>query len=134
MHKISDGCISTFTQISKIIQDTYDNRDEYEKDIWDVHKLGATKFGANRQHLLDFTKILQPWMFKGAKAKISSKAGSSLNEPVICCSQLADWELANCFCSSTINWLQLQLPQRQDAAQEKYLLTSSFPSFIISPV
>jgi hypothetical protein len=59
-HKAQDDCVYTFTQIYKIIQDVYDDREEYEKDIWDMRKLGATKFGVNRQYLLDFTKILQP--------------------------------------------------------------------------
>lgn len=41
----------------------YDNRDEYEKDIWDIRKIASSKAIEHTSHyLLNFTDIPQPFM------------------------------------------------------------------------
>lgn len=58
---------STLRQIYKILQDTYDDRPEYEKDIWDARKLGLFSNPSRSDYKLNFTKITQPWLQQATK-------------------------------------------------------------------
>ena len=54
-----DDCIYKLTSIYNSIVDFYDDRNEYDKDIWDMRKLGLTNkyVNASSQHLLNFTEL-----------------------------------------------------------------------------
>ncbi|MBR8833228.1 MAG: phage integrase family protein [Stigonema ocellatum SAG 48.90 = DSM 106950] len=70
-----DKCIYIFTQIYKTILDLFDHRNEYEKDVWDLRKLGFTNTYVNtsRQHILDFTEIKFIWLRQATKKFIKYK-------------------------------------------------------------
>ena len=54
--------ISTLSQFYKTIQDIYDDRPEFEKDIWDMRKLGGVDNPSKSNYTLNFTSITQPWL------------------------------------------------------------------------
>lgn len=54
--------ITVFRQIYLIVEEAYDERSEYEKDIWDIRKLGIMTHPSRSHHILNFTKIYQPWL------------------------------------------------------------------------
>ncbi|BDA71859.1 hypothetical protein CAL7716_060250 [Calothrix sp. PCC 7716] len=58
-YKGEDECIYKFQQIYKFLLDFYDDRDEYEKEIWDVYKLGFEEKDTNatRYRWFDFTAL-----------------------------------------------------------------------------
>lgn len=62
--------VPIFCQIYKTIQDTYDDRPEYEKDIWDMRKLGGLDNPSKSGYTLNFTSITQPWLLSTAKLYI----------------------------------------------------------------
>ena len=64
MHSIH---LTTFRQIYKFIQDAYDERPEYEKEIWDLRKLGVAIKLSKSEYKLNFTKISQPWLLQTTK-------------------------------------------------------------------
>ncbi len=64
---LEDPRILLFRQIYKIIEDTYFERPEMEKDDWDLRKMGlALNLSAHHYHL-NFTRISQPWLRQLAK-------------------------------------------------------------------
>jgi integrase len=65
-----DPCASFFNQIYDIIQEAYDDREEYEKDIWDCRKLGMQLNRSKSDYKLNFTHLVQPWLRQAAKQYI----------------------------------------------------------------
>jgi len=62
-----DGRIYLFRALYHIIADAYDERQETDKDIWDLRKLGLKCNPTQSQNLLNFTAIRQPWLLQLAK-------------------------------------------------------------------
>lgn len=75
IYQADDDCIYKFTQIYKFIFDFYNDGNEYEKDIWDLRKLGFTDkyVAASHQHLLSFTELKGTWLYLAAKQYIKYK-------------------------------------------------------------
>ena len=65
---VEDRRISLFRQCYKIITDAYDDREETEKDCWDMRKLGLQVNLPVSEFQLNFTPISQPWLKHLAKA------------------------------------------------------------------
>jgi integrase len=59
--------IRWFRQMYKIVASAYDDRQEVEKEIWDLHKMGLEVNMASTTHRLNFTHISQPWLRDLAK-------------------------------------------------------------------
>lgn len=59
--------IGRLTQIYRLLEETYDERPEYEKDVWDLRKLGKAANGAHSRYTLNFSVIHQPWLRQLAK-------------------------------------------------------------------
>jgi integrase len=59
--------IGRLTQIYRLLEGAYDQRPEYEKDIWDLRKLGSTVNDAHSRYTLNFRVIHQPWLRQLAK-------------------------------------------------------------------
>jgi integrase len=57
-----DMCIYLFNRLYEIIEQAYDDRDEYDKDIWDVRMLGIPFTTSQSDYKLNFTGIEQPWL------------------------------------------------------------------------
>jgi len=57
-----DMCIYLFNRIYDIIASVYDDREEYDKDIWDVRKLGLPFNASKSNYKVNFTRIEQPWL------------------------------------------------------------------------
>ncbi len=55
-----DSRIRLFRQIYTIIADAYDDREETEKDIRNLSRLGLTVNPSRPEHVLNFTYIVQP--------------------------------------------------------------------------
>src|SRR5258708_6827302 len=65
-----DGSIRLFRQVYRSVAETYDDRDETEKDVGDLRTLGLAVNPTQTQHLLNFTLIPQPWPQELAKESI----------------------------------------------------------------
>lgn len=59
--------LTTFRQIYKLLQKAYDDRTEYEKDIWDLPNLGIFCNPSQSAYKLNFTRIASPWVKRAAK-------------------------------------------------------------------
>lgn len=70
-HK-DDECIYVLKTIYKNLQDIYDERDEYDKDIWDAKKLKYQNTSSSYCPRFDFTVISQQWLRIAAKKFIKS--------------------------------------------------------------
>lgn len=57
-----DRHIRLFKRIYSIIMEAYDTRQETEKDIWDLRKLGVDLNLSTANYILNFTSIKQPWL------------------------------------------------------------------------
>jgi hypothetical protein len=68
--KKDDPKIFTLRVIYKTLQEVYDERPEYEKDIWDLRKLGASLVKSAKNYHLNFAPISQPWLLQATKAYI----------------------------------------------------------------
>ena len=62
-----DRRIRLLRQIYSIVAQAYDDREETEKDVWDMRKLGVTLNLTTSDYLLNFTSIAQPWLRSLAK-------------------------------------------------------------------
>jgi len=49
------------------LQEIYDEREEYEKDIWDLRKLPVSLNGAESYYRLNFTRLCPSWLKSAAK-------------------------------------------------------------------
>ena len=71
VHEIDTDYITRFVQYYKYIYSiTYpDNRNEYDKDIWDIRNLGIPfDTSASRpRYTINYENIVQPWLRKNAK-------------------------------------------------------------------
>jgi integrase len=61
------GELNTLRQIYKVIQDFYDDRNEYDKEIWDARRLGVRVNPSKSSYTLNFSKIQQPWLLQAVK-------------------------------------------------------------------
>jgi integrase len=66
-HLHDDTRLSILRGIYRILQDACDDRLEYDKDTWDVRKLGLSLNPSQSHYRLSFTKIRQPWLRQAAK-------------------------------------------------------------------
>lgn len=62
-----DPRFSTFRQLYQVIQEAHDQRPEYERDIWDVRRMGAVLSPADASYRLNFTHLRQDWLRQAAK-------------------------------------------------------------------
>jgi len=62
-----DRSVSLFRQLYALIAESYDDRPETEKDIWDMQKLGLAVNPTSTGSLLTFTRISQPWLRRFSK-------------------------------------------------------------------
>lgn len=54
--------ISVLRKIYKVVSNFYDTRSEYEKDIWELGKLGINRFPAYVRRSINFNTISQFWL------------------------------------------------------------------------
>ncbi len=66
-YSVQDVHITTLRQIYKVLQEAYDNREEYNKEIWDLRKLGISPDPTKSNYRLNFSRITQPWLLQAAK-------------------------------------------------------------------
>ena len=62
-----DRRILLLRQIYTIVAQAYDDREETEKDVWDMRQLGVTLNLTQSSYLLTFTPISPPWLRELAK-------------------------------------------------------------------
>lgn len=62
--------VSMLNVVLSILRDFYDDRPEYEKDIWDLREMGVPLNAARSDYKLIFSDISQPWIFRAAKLYI----------------------------------------------------------------
>ncbi|MGZ3646363.1 MAG: tyrosine-type recombinase/integrase [Ktedonobacteraceae bacterium] len=67
VYQREDRSVSLFRQLYALVAESYDDRPETEKDIWDMHKLGLAINPTTTGVLLNFTRISQPWLRRFAK-------------------------------------------------------------------
>jgi len=60
--------VSTFRQIYLVVQEAYDKRPEYEREIWDLRHLGLNCNPAISDYKLNFIHLQQPWLLAAGKA------------------------------------------------------------------
>ncbi|MUG92598.1 tyrosine-type recombinase/integrase [Scytonema sp. UIC 10036] len=68
-----DETIYTFGVLYQTIFDYYDDRDEYDKDIWDLRKLNFHLDNLVDKNKFDFTPIKQDWLRNSSKKFIKYK-------------------------------------------------------------
>jgi integrase len=61
-YETEDRRICLFRQLYRIVADAYDEREETDKGIWDLRKLGLAVNLTGSNFHLNFTSILQPWL------------------------------------------------------------------------
>ncbi len=66
--QVTDPRIPAFRQVYRILQEVYDDRAEYEKDIWDLRKLSLSLNTSQSTYKLNFSLIEQPWLRQAAKS------------------------------------------------------------------
>src|SRR5262249_16055039 len=66
-YKIQAHHISFLRAIYRVLHDFYDTRSVYEKDLWDLDKLGFKRIPANHVRRINFTRIDQLWLRKIVK-------------------------------------------------------------------
>lgn len=59
--------LSLLSSIYRTLQEAYDDRDEYEKDIWDMRKLVDLSTCSHSNYLLNFTTFAPFWFKRAAK-------------------------------------------------------------------
>lgn len=57
-----DPTLSILRQLYRIIEDVYDLREEYEKSVWDVRKLGLSINDSRTGYTLNFTDLAPDWL------------------------------------------------------------------------
>jgi len=66
-YEVEDRCMSMLRQIYHIVKETYDERPEFDKDKWDLRKLGARLNRSKSDYTLNFAPLTQPWLLQAAK-------------------------------------------------------------------
>jgi integrase/recombinase XerD len=61
-YETEDRRICLFRRLYRTIVDAYDDREETDKDIWDLRKLGVAVNLTGSNFHLNFSSILQPWL------------------------------------------------------------------------
>ena len=87
-YDLEDRSLYTFRQIYKIIEYICDNRPEYEKDIWDIRKLGLKFNEAHKAYKLNFTTISQIWLREAVKRFIWFSSATSTPTQKGCANKL----------------------------------------------
>lgn len=64
------GGLTVLRQLYHVIEEAYDRRPEYEKDIWDLRRLGVPTSQSRAKYALNFTRLVQPWLSQAAKAYV----------------------------------------------------------------
>ncbi|GJD19298.1 tyrosine-type recombinase/integrase [Rivularia sp. IAM M-261] len=74
-YKKEDECIYKFQQIYNFLLNFYDDRDEYDKEIWDTYKLGFEEKDTNatRYRWFDFSDLKSSWLYLPVKKFIKYK-------------------------------------------------------------
>lgn len=62
--------LNTFRQVYKTLEKFYDDRDEYNKLIWDVRNLGCKVNASKSSYTISFKKITQAWLLDASKQYI----------------------------------------------------------------
>jgi integrase/recombinase XerD len=62
-----DNCMTILRQVYLVLQETYDDRPEFEKDVWDLRKFGIRLNRSQSEYTLNFASITQPWLRQAAK-------------------------------------------------------------------
>ena len=81
-----DSRIRLLRQIYTIVAQAYDDREETEKDVWDMRNLGVTLNLTQSSYLLTFTPISQPWL--RSLAKTFMKYNLSVRSPGDCLAKM----------------------------------------------
>lgn len=81
-----DSRIRVLRQIYTIVAQAYDDREETQKDVWDMRKLGVTLDLTRSGYLLNFTPISQAWL--RSLAKTFMKYNLSVRSPGDCLAKL----------------------------------------------
>ncbi len=81
-----DSRIRLLRQIYTIVAQAYDDREETEKDVWDMRKLGVTLDLTRSGYLLNFAPISQLWL--RSLAKTFMKYNLSVRSPADCLAKL----------------------------------------------
>jgi integrase/recombinase XerD len=81
-----DSRIRLLRQIYTIVAQAYDDREETEKDVWDMRHLGVTLNLTASGYLLNFTPIAQQWLRSLAKTFI--KYNLSVHSPGDCLAKM----------------------------------------------
>ncbi|WP_373528479.1 hypothetical protein [Nostoc sp.] len=67
-YKSKDQRVYVLIYIYNFLQDFYDTRDEYDKDVWNINKITPKHNG--REGNLDFTELKGHWLFKPVRSYI----------------------------------------------------------------
>ncbi len=80
-YHMDDPTLSVLRQLYRVIEDAYDPREEYEKPVWDVRKLGLSVNGSRSDYTLNFTCLAPDWLYTAGKRFIYySLATNSVSE------------------------------------------------------
>jgi integrase len=85
-YTFEDRRIGIFRHLYRIIADAYDDRQETEKECWDMRKLGLSVNLTQTNYLLNFMAISQPWLRQLAKAFM--KYNMAIHSPGDCFQKL----------------------------------------------
>lgn len=66
-HKNPDQHFCAFRQIINMLNEFYDDRPEYEKNRWNIKKMGFSSSQVKAEVTLNFESISQPWMLEATK-------------------------------------------------------------------
>lgn len=87
--------LSLLSVIYRTLQEAYDDRDEYDKDVWDLRKLIDLSACSNSNYLLNFTKFVPLWFKKAAKQYLryclATRAASHCQSRVKCLQIFAEF-------------------------------------------
>ncbi|MBW4424221.1 MAG: tyrosine-type recombinase/integrase [Nostoc desertorum CM1-VF14] len=64
---IQDPTLIAFRQIYKLVANVYDEREEYDKEVWDLRKLGVEIDLSKSNYKLNFEQFSQPWFLQAVK-------------------------------------------------------------------
>jgi integrase len=62
-----DHCVNLLRQVYQVLEKAYDDRPEFERDVWDLRKFGARLNRSQSDYTLNFASISQPWLRQAAK-------------------------------------------------------------------
>lgn len=94
-----DHCMTILRQIYHIVQEAYDDRPEFDKDIWDLRKLGARLNQSTSGYTLNFASLAPPWLCQAAKQCIRYEV--SIHSASECANKLAAIKAFSRFLSMT---------------------------------